>query len=175
MSISNLRILIVDDDEGIRAFVKRILCGSPDSIFQCQSVGRFSDCLEICKNGETDYVILDLGLPDRLGFEGLRELHEDCPEIGVIILTAHNNQNDALRAIEQYGALAYILKPPLDIDEFYKAICDAIIRHKNQRKVNTKISKKSLMTLLGIISSVLAMLTALAVFGEKIAQFLNQQ
>jgi DNA-binding NtrC family response regulator len=164
----NLRVLIVDDDNGIRAVVKRILCGEPDSVFQCQSVSSFRECLEVCEDNDADYVVLDLELGDRLGFEGLKELRETYPHIGVIVFTAHDNQNDALRAVREYNALAYITKPILNVDQFYKAFCDAIIRHESQKEVNSKVSKKVLMAWVGIVASIVTLLTAIVAFWERI-------
>lgn len=163
-----LRVLIVDDEPSIRGVLKKILCGDPDSVFACQAVGTFEECLEVCEEGGADYIILDLCLPDRSALEGLKELREEYPDIGVIVLTARDNHNDAMRAVNEYNALAYIVKPILSIEQFYKAFSDAIIRHESQRKVNTKVSKKTLTAWIGIISSLLALLMTAALFGEKI-------
>jgi DNA-binding NtrC family response regulator len=168
-----IRILIVDDDEATRKLVKAILCGGADSVFQCMAVSTFRECLEICEAKAADYTILDLELPDRLGFEGLKDLRKFYPDMPVIIFTGHDNQSDAVRAINEYGVLAYITKPVTDINAFYKSITDAIVRDRNEKRVDSKIGKKDLKLWAGIATSVLAFMTALAVFGEKIIELLR--
>jgi DNA-binding NtrC family response regulator len=95
-------------------------------------------------------------------------LRETYPHIGIIVFTAHDSQNDALRAVREYNALAYITKPILKVDQFYKAFCDAIIRHESQKEVNSKVSKKVLVTWVGIVTSIVALLSAIVAFWEKI-------
>jgi DNA-binding NtrC family response regulator len=168
-----IRILIVDDDKATRKIVKEILCGGPDSVFQCVAVHSFRECLEVCEAKATDYIILDLELPDRLGFEGLKDLNELYPNMPTIIFTGHHSQADAVRAMNEYGVLAYITKPITDINAFYKSITDAIVRHNNEKKVDSKIGKKDLKMWAGVGSAILTLLTAAFVFGEKVLDLLR--
>lgn len=159
------KILIVDDDEQIRRLLKIVLCEQHDSIFECESVDTFEGCMAICKDGLPDLVILDLGLSDREGFDGLRELHERFPKLGIVVFTGNHGGKNATRAIHEFGALAYITKP-VDVDDLYKAISDALIRSRAARQMDFN-------ALFIKITAVIGALTTLAFIIKNIIELVR--
>ncbi len=134
-----IKVLIVDDDPSIVAVLEQIL--TKHQGFDCESVSTLGLALARCKiNGinKIDVIILDLGLSDSLGFEGLEKLLDEYPIIPIIILTGHDNESDSIRAL-QMGAQAYITKPFKNIDEILNAIPTAIARQGNVNRIRTEI------------------------------------
>lgn len=107
-----MRILIVEDEPRIRAFLARA--------FEAEGFG--VDVVEDGENGlaravSGSYVlvILDLMLPGRDGLDVLRELHSLRSELPVLILSARADLSTKLRGFE-LGAVDYIAKP-FSLDE----------------------------------------------------------
>lgn len=61
------------------------------------------------EKGETDFVLLDLKMPDSVGLMGLIELRKKHPEVSVVIVTA-NESSQTLRQVKSAGALGYLTK-----------------------------------------------------------------
>jgi two-component system copper resistance phosphate regulon response regulator CusR len=107
-----MRILIVEDEARIRAFLARAF----------EAEGFFVDVVEDGERGLAralagtyDLVILDLLLPGRDGLEALRELHRQRSDLPVLILSARSDLPTKLRGFE-LGAVDYVAKP-FSLDE----------------------------------------------------------
>jgi DNA-binding response OmpR family regulator len=101
------RILVVEDEERIAAFVAK---GLRSAGMQPVSVRTGREALEHLGTGEVDLVVLDLGLPDQDGFTVLRRLREQGSRVPVIILTARSSVEDTVAGLEG-GADDYMAKP----------------------------------------------------------------
>ncbi len=107
----NGRILIVDDEEGIRS---QLRWGLSDQ-FEIAVAATVEDARQAVQDQRFDAVMLDLGLPpDPTGpTEGLRLLEEFLthdPAMKAVVLTGNTDHENALRAV-QLGAYDYYLKP----------------------------------------------------------------
>ena len=71
-----------------------------------------------------DILITDVMLPDGDGLDGVAEIIERKPDLNVIILSAQNTLNTAIRATEK-GAFEYLPKP-FDLNELTRAVADAL-------------------------------------------------
>ena len=98
-----LRVLVVEDDEGIAWPLRRGLarCG-----YKVQIVGSAKDALAA---GPADLVLLDLGLPDMDGLDLCRRLRERS-DAAVIVVTARGEEGDRVAALDE-GADDYLVKP----------------------------------------------------------------
>ena len=105
-----LKVLVVDDDQGLRLSVKTTLTATQR--FEVDEAFDGINALEKIKNGEKKYdlVILDVDMPRLNGLETLRQVKEFDPGIIAIILTAHATLNDAIQAVKD-GAYNYLPKP----------------------------------------------------------------
>ena len=102
-----MRILIVEDEPRIRAFLARAFEaeGFPVDVVEDGESG-----LVRALGGSYVLVILDLMLPDRDGLDVLRELHTLRSELPVVILSARGDLSTKLRGFE-LGAVDYVAKP----------------------------------------------------------------
>jgi DNA-binding NarL/FixJ family response regulator len=102
------RILIADDHGVLRAGLAAILNDESDfEVFG--EAGTSEDALRLAAEGQPDLVLMDLSMPEMGGIEATRRLHEQFPEMRVLILTLHEDV-DMMRAAIQAGAGGYILK-----------------------------------------------------------------
>lgn len=99
-------ILIIDDDESVRRFLRTVLHGQGYSIVEAPTVAAGVDAV---KQAQPDVIVLDLGLPDGDGLEVLRAMppHRHVP---VIVLSARGQEGDKVIALDS-GADDYLTKP----------------------------------------------------------------
>jgi two-component system copper resistance phosphate regulon response regulator CusR len=107
-----MRILIVEDEARIRAFLARAFEAEGFTVDGAEDGGQG---LARALAGSYDLVILDLLLPGRDGLETLRELHRERPDLPVLILSARSDLPTKLRGFE-LGAVDYVAKP-FSLDE----------------------------------------------------------
>ena len=102
-----MKILIIDDEQRILAFVSRALRAVGHEV-ACAEDG--ADGLAQAIRGAYDLVVLDLGLPRVDGLDVLDALRHARPELPVLVLSARNDAATKLRATE-LGARDYLAKP----------------------------------------------------------------
>ncbi len=100
-------ILLVEDEESIRKFVKINLERNGFNVFEAES-GEIG--LEIARREEIDIVVLDLMLPGIDGFKVCEILREEVPSVGIIMLSAKSQDVDKIMGLE-YGTDDYMTKP----------------------------------------------------------------
>jgi DNA-binding response OmpR family regulator len=128
-----MKILIIEDEESIRDLIRMNLILENFEVIVAENG---NEGVELFKKESPELVILDLMLPDKDGFEVLKELQSINYKIPIIILTAKNNQNDKLLGLE-LGADDYITKP-FDSKELILRIRNIIRRMK---KSNITLNK----------------------------------
>lgn len=102
------RILVADDHEVVREGIKGILARHPD----LEVAGEASDAPEVLRTVREDawdLVLLDLSLPTGEGLETLRRVRSAAPELPVLILSVHPEEEMAARLLEA-GAMGYVQK-----------------------------------------------------------------
>lgn len=101
------KVLLVEDEESIRKFVKINLEREGYIIFEA---GSGEDGIEIARSERPDIVVLDIMLPGIDGFEVCRTLRGEFPSLGIIMLTAKAEDYDKIMGL-QYGTDDYLTKP----------------------------------------------------------------
>ena len=105
--MSDLAVLLVDDDEGIRDVVGYSL---RQAGFEVTTVARGDDALQQVQAGAYDLVVLDLMLPGLAGTEVCRRLREEGDIVPILMLTAKDAEVDRVLGLE-LGADDYLVKP----------------------------------------------------------------
>lgn len=109
------RILVIDDDEGIR---KLFLLSLEGKGFQIDTAESGEKGIEILQQTKYDLIYLDLKMPGMNGVETLRELRKMNKDVPVYIITAfHEEYFDQLKAAEQNGIDFELLKKPFDSEQ----------------------------------------------------------
>lgn len=115
------KILICDDEEGIRESFKLILGDKYDLVLTCN--GR--DCLEaLKKNNSIPLVLLDIKMPKQNGLEVTKEIKRLSPSTKVIVVTGYASAEIAQEAIT-CGADDYIPKP-FESKEILKKVTESL-------------------------------------------------
>jgi two-component system KDP operon response regulator KdpE len=99
-------VLIIDDEEPIRNFLRIALSGQSYEISEAAS-GK--DGLAVARARQPDVIILDLGLPDIDGIE-ITRLFREWTQTPIIILSVRGSENDKIKALDA-GADDYLTKP----------------------------------------------------------------
>lgn len=115
-----MKILLVEDEESIRGFLRINFQRENFQVIECESgeEGVRKALIE-----KPDIAILDVMLPGMNGFEVCQKLRESFPRMGIIMLTAKGEDMDKIMGL-QFGADDYVLKPfnPLEITLRVKAL-----------------------------------------------------
>ncbi|KEQ54876.1 Nitrogen metabolism transcriptional regulator, NtrC, Fis Family [Sphingobium chlorophenolicum] len=114
-------ILVVDDDPAICVVVGEALRRQGYRVKTAASIRERGALLD---SFSPDVLITDVMLPDGDGLDGISEILERRPALSIIILSAQNTLNTAIRATEK-GAFEYLPKP-FDLNELTRAVSDAI-------------------------------------------------
>ena len=103
-----IRLLLVDDHEVVRSGLRMLLESQPDiKILAEASSG--AEALQQALEHHPDVVVMDITLPDITGIEATRLLKERQPEIAVVALTIHEDEQYFFEML-QAGASGYVPK-----------------------------------------------------------------
>ena len=103
-----LRILIADDHTVVRKGLRQILLEEFPSAEIAETPDAASLFLKVLRE-EWDVVITDISMPDKSGLEVLQQIRRDYPRLPVLILSAHSEDQYAIRALKA-GANGYLCK-----------------------------------------------------------------
>ena len=106
---TNKKILIIDDEEGIRESLKLILEDHYDLIVT-DSGAQAIDVLGNDKDHKVGLALLDIKMPKVNGLEVLKQIKALRPELGVIMVTGYRSVDVAVEST-RLGACGYIVKP----------------------------------------------------------------
>jgi DNA-binding NtrC family response regulator len=123
-----LRVLVVDDDQGLRLAVKTALASS--NRFEVEEAFDGLNAVEKVKAANEkkfDVVILDVDMPRLNGLDALRLIKEHDPGIIVLMITAHATLDHAVQAVKD-GAYNYLSKP-VSSDELLALVDKAVSAH----------------------------------------------
>ena len=125
------RVLVIEDDPGMAASLRRILYREKSRSFDAEYADRLSSGLERLSKGGIDIVLLDLNLPDSQRLDTLESVLAHVPEVPIVVLTGLNDEALATKAL-QAGAQDYLFKVNLDGQLLVRAIRYAIERKRAQ-------------------------------------------
>jgi len=103
-----LRVLIADDHPIFRKGLKQILENHYDEI-QVDEANDGAEVLQYCRNSRLDLLIMDISMPGRNGLEILENVKRDWPDVNVLMVSMHSEEQYAIRAITA-GASGYLTK-----------------------------------------------------------------
>ena len=112
MTSRPLEVWIVDDDQSVRWVLEKAL---KQADMETRSFERAEHLLEAIGDGAPDVLITDVRMPGMSGIALLDRLSSTCPDLPVIVITAHSDLENAVAAYKG-GAFEYLPKP-FDIDE----------------------------------------------------------
>ena len=106
--MNTIRVLLTDDHRILREGIRALIEDQEDMVV----VGESEDGLATVKKAAgllPDVVVMDIAMPLLNGLEATRQIHRDFPQVKVLILTMHENE-EYIRQVLAAGALGYVLK-----------------------------------------------------------------
>ena len=100
------KILVVDDEAGIRTLIKKYATFEGHEILEADNG---MEAIEMCRNDEFDMVIMDVMMPELDGFSAVREIKK-ISDVPVIMLSARTEEYDKIHGFE-IGVDDYVEKP----------------------------------------------------------------
>ena len=141
------RILIVDDDRGIRSTLKDILKFEK---YEVEEAVDGLDCLVRIKQQKFDVVILDIKMPKMDGMDVLEKIQTQRPDLPVVMISGHGNIDTAVESVKK-GAFDFIQKPP-DLNRLLITIRNAMDKSSliSEKKVlQRKITRTKVKPIIG--------------------------
>ncbi len=103
-----IRLLLVDDHAVVRSGL-RMLLESEDDLDIIGEAGTAREALEAVAALHPDLALIDIGLPDMSGIEVTRKIKQSWPEVSVVALTIHEDEEYFFQML-QAGASGYVPK-----------------------------------------------------------------
>jgi len=127
MDANAIDVLLIEDSPGDARLIQEMLAETHRTPFALERVDRLSSGLDRIASRPPDVVLLDLGLPDAKGLEGLGAIQRQAARVPVVVLTGLDDEDVAARAVQE-GAQDYLVKGQIDDNQLSRAIRYAIGR-----------------------------------------------
>ena len=105
-----MRVVVVDDDEKVRAFAKRVLERAGHIVQDCENG---AGLMALAKADPPDVIVTDIFMPEVDGYELLRLLRAECPTVPVVVISGGSAimAGDHLLVARMLKASAVLQKP----------------------------------------------------------------
>lgn len=130
------KILVIDDEAGIRSSLKGIL---DDEGYSIKTARNGEDALHFLKSNTFDLILLDIWLPEMDGIEVLKEIKKMDSNAQVVMISGHGSIETAVQAIK-LGAYDFLEKP-LSLEKVILAVKNAL-KHKKLEEENIQLREK---------------------------------
>ena len=117
--MNTINLILADDHAVVRAGTRQLLERQPD----LRVVGEAADgeeAVRLAKELKPHVVVMDVRMPKMSGVEATRRIKQEVPEVAVLVLTAHDD-DEYVFALLQAGANGYLLKTA-EMEELVRAI-----------------------------------------------------
>src|SRR5579871_4869795 len=157
--MTNATVLLIDDEEKLRALLKRIISLEGFSIIEANTIKAAGKILD---KDPVDIVLCDVKLPDGNGVDFTQYVKSKFPSVEVILMTAYGNIADGVQAMKN-GAFDYIIKGddndkiiPLLKKSMEKVQLEKRVEHM-EKQVSKKYSFDNILVESSLIKEAIAM------------------
>ncbi|MBI5354021.1 MAG: response regulator transcription factor [Chloroflexi bacterium] len=140
-SKTKIRILLADDHHIVRAGVRQLLESASD-LQVIAEAGDGEEAQALIQKHKPDVAVLDVQMPKATGIEVTRWVRANMPEVGVLILTAYDD-DPYVMAVLQAGANGYVLKTA-QADDLIQAVRDV---NEGKSALDPSITRKLMSNL----------------------------
>lgn len=138
---TRIRVLLADDHHIVRAGIRSLL-ESADDIHVLAEAGDGEEAQSLIEKHKPDVAVLDIQMPKASGIEVTRWVRAHLPEVGVLILTAYDD-DPYVMAVLQAGANGYVLKTA-KTDDLIQAVRDV---NEGRSALDPAVTKKLMSNL----------------------------
>jgi DNA-binding NarL/FixJ family response regulator len=165
--VAAIRVALVEDQRATREGLVALIRTSPG----LEAAGQFSSMEEAITaiwDAPPDVLLADIGLPGISGVEGVRRIHQRFPELPVLMLTIHGDDDSVFAALCA-GACGYLLKET-EPERLLECIREV---HAGGAPMSPEIARKVVVTFRGVVPGALQE-PVLSVRQNEILQLLAQ-
>jgi len=105
---ASIRVFIADDHAIVREGLKQILAEQRDIVVAGEAETGL-DAVKLFRKSRCNVLLLDISLPDRNGIEVLKQIKSEKPDLAVLMLSMHREDQYAIRSLKA-GAAGYLTK-----------------------------------------------------------------
>jgi Flp pilus assembly CpaE family ATPase len=125
-----IRVLLIEDNRIEARQTQQWLLAGKNEEFTIDWADQLAPGLQFLAEQACDVVLLDLNLPDSRGFATFETLHQQFPNVPVIVLTGQDDEELGAKAVE-LGAQDYLIKHEVDGPKLIRVIRYALARHRS--------------------------------------------
>jgi diguanylate cyclase (GGDEF)-like protein len=125
------RVILIEDSVDYAALVEEMLLDSFGDNLEVRHHSFVKDACAGLSGSAADCVLLDLGLPDARGLEALQQIQDTSPDLPIVVLSGHEEEQMAVEAVYQ-GAQDYLVKRHTDTHLLGRSIRYAIERKRSE-------------------------------------------
>lgn len=119
-----MKLMIVDDHEGVRRLIRLLLVAPGDSAIECSSA---DEAVRAADDFRPDCITMDVRMPGLCSFEAIRAILEKQAGVCVIMVTSYDKA-DLRKAALDAGAAGYVVKDDLAV---LPCIVSSLLSSKN--------------------------------------------
>jgi two-component system invasion response regulator UvrY len=105
---ATIKVFIADDHAIVREGLKQILAETRDIVVAGEAENGL-DAVKLFRKSDCQVMLLDISMPDRSGIEVLKQIKKEKPELAVLMLSMHREDQYAIRSLKA-GAAGYLTK-----------------------------------------------------------------
>lgn len=128
-----IRVLLIEDNDADARFILEML-KEIKSKFELIHATKLAEGLQLLNESSFDVLLLDLSLPDSMGFDTFQNAHSHEPDLPIVILSGLDDEELAIRAVRK-GAQDYLIKGDVSTRILSRAISYAIERKNTEKEL----------------------------------------
>ncbi len=137
-------VLLIEDNLGDIVSIRTMISELSDGCFELKFAESLGEALTILRNENFDVILMDLGLPDSQGFRTFTQVHNQMPDLPIIIITGLEDEDLGLSAVKE-GAQDYLIKGQVDKKLLGRTLKYAIERKQTEEDLKSSINEKDIL------------------------------
>lgn len=143
MSAESIQVLLTTPDTEDVTRIGSFLPENSNPPFRINHAPTLHSAITRVTHGKVDVALLELFLPDSQGVSTVGRFHRSVPEVPVVVLSNHRDEQLALQSLQE-GAQEYLVKESLNSEMLTRVLRYTIERHRAQQKLNACLQELSL-------------------------------
>jgi two-component sensor histidine kinase/CheY-like chemotaxis protein len=137
-------VLLIEDNLGDIVSIRTMISELSDGVFELKFAETLGEALTILEDENFDVVLMDLGLPDSQGFRTFTQVHNQMPELPIIIITGLEDEDLGVSAVKE-GAQDYLVKGQVDKKLLARSLKYAIERKQTEEELKSSIYERDVL------------------------------
>jgi two-component sensor histidine kinase/CheY-like chemotaxis protein len=137
-------VLLIEDNLGDIVSIRTMISELSDGVFELKFAESLGEALTTLENENFDVVLMDLGLPDSQGFRTFTQVHNQMPELPIIIITGLEDEDLGVSAVKE-GAQDYLVKGQVDKKLLARSLKYAIERKQTEEELKSSLYERDVL------------------------------